>query len=335
MMGSTLESWNDHIANDHIGHGSLSRRSILSGALGLASGRARADPPASPPASETRDGVTLTVKDLTPRFLDFYRAAKGLAPDARFAVWKARYDFAAVPPTPEGDRMARKMLDAAWPRYPTALARISRGAGGMRPPPLGVAVAVANLLQAERPVRIGLTTYVGTFETNAFTNDTPGGPVVAVPLEIPDEVRGLLLPHEMTHAAHMLTAHLAPGYERTLGRVVFEEGLAMRATQRLVPGLQDYRYVGDRNWFDAAMADRAAILAALRPKLERSDADTVLKYTMGQGATGREREAYIAGWLAVGRLLDQGRSFTELARIPEDQLPAVAASALDSLGASS
>ena len=53
--------------------------------------------------------------DLSPRFLDFYAAAQGATPDARFGIWKDRYDFAAVPPTPQGDAIARKLLDAAWP----------------------------------------------------------------------------------------------------------------------------------------------------------------------------------------------------------------------------
>ena len=64
---------------------------------------------------------------LTPKFLKFYDEAtrEAASPDQRWALWKRDYDFAAVPPTPAGQTMARQMLDRAWPRYPDALDQIS------------------------------------------------------------------------------------------------------------------------------------------------------------------------------------------------------------------
>jgi hypothetical protein len=58
------------------------------------------------------------VEDLSPRFLTFYQAAKTL-PDAeaRFRIWQNTYGFAAVPPTPAEQAMARRLVDEAWPRY--------------------------------------------------------------------------------------------------------------------------------------------------------------------------------------------------------------------------
>ena len=109
-------------------------------------------------------------------------------------------------------------------------------------------------------------------------------------------VRSLIAPHEMTHAVHMIVGHLSPGYERSLGRVIFEEGPAMRTVQRLKPGLPDHAYVGDAVWFAAGLGHRRAILTGLLPNLERSDGATLFKFTIRNGATGREREAYIAGW---------------------------------------
>lgn len=299
------------------------RRDVLAGATALLAAPAWAQKLALTPQHQARSGVSLNLRDLAPRFLDFYAAAQGLAPDARFAVWKARYDFAAVPPTPAGDAMARKLLDQAWPRYAGALPRIRAGADGMRPPPLDTAVAVADLLQAPRPLGLGLTTYVGAFETNAFTIATAQGPVVSLPLEIEEDVRALLLPHEMTHAVHMLTAGLSTGYERSLARLVFEEGLAMHVTRALKPGLPDWRYVGEEPWFVAALAQRAAILDAISRGLDRSDGETLFKFTMGNGATGREREAYVAGWLVTGALLREGHSLPELARVAEADMPAL------------
>ena len=283
------------------------------------------------PLVKSRDGVTVSLKDLSPRFLGFYAAAQGLAPDARFAVWQDRYGFAAVPPTPQGEAVARRLLDAAWARYGAALPTIRAGASAMRPPPLDVAVQVATLLEAPRPIKINVVAYVGGFEVNAFTAGGPDGPVVALPIEMEPSVRALTAPHEMTHAVHMIVGHLSPGYERSLGRVIFEEGLAMRTVQRLKPGLPDHAYVGDAAWFASGLANRRAILTGLLPDLNRTDGATLFKYTMGNGATGHEREAYIAGWLVIGELLREGITLPALVRLPESKMPSIVSGAMQSL----
>lgn len=311
----------------------IPRRALLSGGLACLAIPALAAKLPLEPVTETQEGVSLTTRDLSLRFLDFYQAARDADPEARFAIWKARYGFAAVPPTPEGETMARRLLDAAWPKYQAALPTIEAGAAGMKPRPINVAARVADALAAPRPLKIGFIAYVGGFETNAFTNGSPEGPVVAAPIEMDPEARALILPHEMTHAVHALTAGLSGGYERSLGRVVFEEGLAMRVTQRLEPGRQDYAYVGEKAWFRQAMARRRQIMAALKPVLLAKDAASVFKFTMGHGATGLEREAYIAGWLAVGRLLEEGASLPKLARLPEADLPAVVGETFSNLNA--
>jgi hypothetical protein len=123
-------------------------------------------------------GFAITVSDLTPRFLDFYRAAQDLAPDARFTLWKRRYDFAAVPPTPEGEVLARRMLDEAWPRYGQALPAIEAGAGAMAPAPLPALREVAGALGMPPPFAMKLVVYVGGFEGNAYTMMQDGVPVV-------------------------------------------------------------------------------------------------------------------------------------------------------------
>jgi len=43
--------------------------------------------------------------------------------------------------------------------------------------------------------------------------------------------------------------------------------------------------------------------------------------TIGPGPAGLEREAYYAGWLVVGDWLAHGMSFSEIARIPEKEMP--------------
>nr|WP_144033671.1 hypothetical protein [Sphingomonas laterariae] len=310
----------------------LSRRSMMGGLLAAAaSAPALAEKLPITPAVESDHGVTVNVRDLSTRFLDFYAAAQDKHPDERFRIWKDRYGFAAVPPTPQGDAIARKLLDEAWPRYVDALPIIRQGAKALRPAALEAARDIADLLQAPRPLRIDLVAYVGGFETNAFTAGTDDGPMVAMPIEMDEATRAILLPHEMTHAIHMIVGKLPPGYERSLGRLIFEEGLAMRAVQALKPGLPDARYVGDQPWFDAAIARRDAILRALRASIDARDGDTLFRFTMGDGATGREREAYIGAWLVVGELLERGSTLPALARLPADQQAGVVKASIDRL----
>ena len=51
-----------------------------------------------------------------------------------------------------------------------------------------------------------------------------------------------------------------------------------------------------------------------------------------EGTTGLEREAYAAGWLVVGDLLKQGKSFAEIARIPSAEMPAVVRAVIETRG---
>ena len=56
-----------------------------------------------------------------------------------------------------------------------------------------------------------------------------------------------------------------------------------------------------------------------------------MRFTMGKGPSGIEREAYYAGWLVVGYWLDRGMTFADIARIPEQEMPDRVAEAIDAL----
>lgn len=276
--------------------------------------------------------LRLDVVDLAPRFLDFWTAAQGVDADARWAMWQSRYDFAAVPPTPEGQRMARDMLDAAWPRYAQVLPAIQAGAAALRPAPMPALREVADLLGLDRPLTVRLTVYVGQFDDNAFTARVGDVTSVAIPIEMNERERARILRHEMTHVVHIATAGLDGGWERSIAETILAEGLAMRAVEALLPGQPPAAYVEHRpGWFEAARARSDAILDGLEPVLEAADGDTVMRFTMGSGSTGLEREAYLGGWLVVGELLRQGRTFAEIARIPSADMPRVVRETIASL----
>jgi hypothetical protein len=275
--------------------------------------------PASAPAIE------LTIADLTPKFMTFYDEAtrEHASADQRWALWKRDYNFAAVPPTPAGQAMAREMLDRAWPRYPAAIDQIRLGAAGLTPDPKTTARAIANLLHPTDPVKLTLAVYVGAFEENAFTAAQNGMIMVAVPIEAATEHRNLRMTHEMTHAVHISMGSFSGGWIRTVGTTVLTEGLAMRVTERLNPELPSTAFVEGRpGWLAEADSKRSSILKDIQGVLSSNSSDDVLRYTIGRGQAGIEREAYYAGWLVVGYWLDHGMTFGDIARIPEAQMPA-------------
>jgi hypothetical protein len=278
------------------------------------------------PARRTQivDGSrTIEVVDLCPQFLDFYQAAVGADPTTRWKLWGEKYGFAAVPPTPQGKELAHTMLDAAWPRYARILPLVRHGAASLDPKPQEVLRKVADLLALDRPYSMQVMVYVGEFDNNAFSFKQAGKPVVAIPLEMSAERRALVFTHEMTHAVHIETAGLSGGWERSIAETIFLEGLAMHAVQALEPGHEEREYVdADLAWFTGAMAKSREILVGIQSELEKSDSNTVTRFTYGQGTTGMTREAYAAGWIVIGDLLQQGKRFPELARIRSGDMPA-------------
>lgn len=298
----------------------IARRACIAAALMIA----------APAAAQQAPRVTLQVTDLSPKFLAFYDAAAA-EPDAgrRFALWKQQYDFAALPPVPQRDSMARAMLDAAWPRYPEVLDRIRAGAGGMQPAPEPTLQGVARLLGVTDSITVRLVAYVGAREGNAFTSASRGLITVYVPVEEDPAWRELVMVHEMTHAVHHRLAGYSEGWERSIGRTVFAEGLAARATEALHPGRAAAAYLEHRpGWMAAAESRGDEILRGILPHLGSSDSPTVMRFTMGTGTTGTEREAYYAGWRVIGHLLRRGYTFPQLARIPESEAPALVESAI-------
>lgn len=280
--------------------------------------------------------VSITVKDLTPKFLTFYRAAQraGVDPDVRFRLWKQDYGFAAVPPTPQGDAIARRLLDAAWPKYPAVLPRIARGAAGIEPSPEATLRRVAELLQPGRPVDITLVAYVGALEGNAFTVGQNGHATVAVPVEESPHERGPVMAHEFTHAVQITMGTNSGGWVRSVGETTLAEGLAMRVAQRLYPDRPAASFVemaSEPGWLARCDARRAQILGDVRAAAASSSSDEVMRFTMGVGPAGLDREAYYAGWVITDYWLHHGRTFADIARIPEADAPAEVVKAIDAI----
>ena len=123
--------------------------------------------------------INLEVVDLTPRFLTFYDAAQATGTDAdeRWRLWQEHYGFAAVPPTPDGQALARRLLDDAWTAYPDIVGQIRAGAAGLAPAPEPILRSVARILDCRQDVTVRLVVFVGALEGNAFSTMNAGLPI--------------------------------------------------------------------------------------------------------------------------------------------------------------
>jgi hypothetical protein len=270
--------------------------------------------------------INLQIRDLSPKFLNFYDLAlKGPStPEERFELWREHYGFAALPPTPEGQAKARSLLDQAWEKYPSVIDRIRLGYAGMEPNPQSVVDEVTELLDFRESLTITLIAFVGFCEGNAFGMIQDNVPYVCIPVEQDPDERRLVLPHELTHAVHCTTAGLTGGWERSIAEVIFQEGLATQATAQIVPGLSPSSYLDHvPGWYAACEKQHQAILAGVLPYLEDASSETVMRFTMGTGPNGLEREAYYAGWVLIGHLLQQKQTLPALVRVKQQVMPGI------------
>lgn len=278
--------------------------------------------------------IQLNPRDLTPRFLQFYDSAsrQNLSADGRFALWKKLYGFAATPPTAEGDSIARSLLDGAWPRYADYISSIRHGSALVLPQARRIGEEVAHLLKPDSTITITLLTYVGGFEGNAFTTAQNGNIITAMAVETDSAALPLLLAHELTHAVHIGMGSFSGGWQRSVGATALTEGLAMRVAHQLFPHRREEEITEySPGWLAAVRAQRREIFRRMLPYLSSDNTDDVMKFTMGKGNLGFEREAYYVGWEVVGYWLQQGKTLAEIARIPEAQMPRMVERAITEL----
>lgn len=299
---------------------------------------------AQPVAAETRDlaplqvttikqaPLTLEVVDYSARFLAWHAAASK-APDAsaRWALWQEMYGQAAVPPTPQGTEMARRLVENAWPRYATILPTLRGEAESVAHQAAQSLARVAVALGLEKDARLRLVTIVSGFENNAYAYRADM-PVLVIPLEASAEGLPMRLAHEGTHAVHMLISGVSGQWERSVAATILQEGLAMHTACEVLKGRAVHECVGGGQMaWERAMANRRKMLESVRADLDRADSATVAKYTLGMGNTGQRREAYALGWWVIERMRADGETLPQLARIKESDMPARVARAIESL----
>jgi hypothetical protein len=263
--------------------------------------------------------LTLNDRDLSSKFLAFHElAAKpGVDAEARWKLWKEHYDYAAVPPGERGDKMARDLLDQAWSRYPSVLPKIRAGVKALKPSNEAIVRSIDKVLNRDKPLNLTVVNFVGALEGNAYTYSQDGNVTVVMPIEIDSTQRQALATHEFTHAVHIAQGTITGAWERTIAETIISEGLAMHVSRLLMPQYPLVKHVEHTpGWFKEATAKHTEILSNIKPALAKKDGENVMRFTMGPGPSGLEREAYYAGWAVVQHWLKQGRKPADIVRIP-------------------
>jgi hypothetical protein len=277
-------------------------------------------------AIKTHDRVH--VVDEVPKFVRFYTKAtvSPMSADERWVLWQKDYGLAAVPPTPFGQTLARKQLDAVWDRYATLIPQLPDLAQQAKLLAAPALHAVARLFDDdEEALALNLTLFVGQFDNNAFAGPMVDGvPTVFLPVEMTDA--DVALAHEFAHAVHKQVGHFTNGYAAPIGETLLMEGVAMNAARRVRPGHDAAAYtpatVYGSAWLKTCEENADAILKGIAPHLNSADAEITNEFTYGKGTTGLNDELYCAGWVLVAQLLTQGYSFAQLVRVPETEMPA-------------
>lgn len=256
------------------------------------------------------------------KFLAFYEAAikENADGERRWELWNEHYGFAAVPPGEQGREIARKLLEEAWPKYPSIIERIKNWdpkVEGIQK----VLIKVKETVEYTESISLGVLYYVGGLERNAFVAPGEGGQIfVCLPIE-EDDV-DIILAHELTHIVHAKKANHTPNWERNIASTVLMEGIAIHVSQLLVPGRPVEEYIEHKpNWLQQCYRKKHSIIGGIFNHLSESDSEAVYRFTMGEGTTGIDREAYFAGWELVDFALKNGHTLSEIAEIAEKDAP--------------
>nr|WP_289037033.1 DUF2268 domain-containing putative Zn-dependent protease [uncultured Allobacillus sp.] len=264
----------------------------------------------------------IEVKNFIPKFITFYEKAtkQKCTKEERWKLWKEHYNFAAIPPGSDGEKLAKELLEHAWDQYEERFDYIKNWT------PNGQKVEdnlskIKSLLGCEEPIKIVIIYFVGAFENNAFVAPYDDERLaLCLPIENGDS--DVTLCHELTHVVHAKTANMNIDLERSIAALIIQEGLAIHISKEMVPGIEDRLYIEHKEgWLDVCHSKKKAILRGIKAYLEDDSSETVYKFTMGTGTTNTEREAYYVGWEIVKTLLAEGYTFEEIASVNESELP--------------
>lgn len=184
--------------------------------------------------------------NLASKFLNFYEEAKTTTNiQEKFKLWQQHYNFAAVPPGGEGEKLAFKMFQQSFGKYETAIEKIKN----FQPDEEKVHIIleeVKNLLAYDKKLDFTIIYFVGFFENNAFVapfNDGKLGLCLPIENDNTADYDNIILAHELTHIVHEQIMPTNGAWQRPLAFVALQEGLAMKISQEVIPSFAEFNYV--------------------------------------------------------------------------------------------
>ena len=185
-------------------------------------------------------------------------------------------------------------------------------------------LSIKQILRYKDRLEFVVIFFVGFFENNAFVapylNDK-----VAICFPVETQKDDILFIHEFIHLVHSKMAGFQTEWERSIASILLTEGLATQLSKHLIPGYDDERYVEfKKGWLKDCRENETRILKGILPHLKEEFSEKVFQFTMGTGTTRIEREAYYVGWRVIEKMLEDGWSFLDIARIQEQEFPRMA-----------
>lgn len=293
----------------------------------------------------------IQIKDLFEEFTCFWHAARGREQDEQLRLWEELYrlrhsevfDFYFSPP----HWGRRENLPAALGRYAEDMERIEGVAREVRELIPRIAErTLAAFTTREDEVELGVIAFVGAYGADGFGFPFAGSASVFLALELlagyePDRVRALIA-HEFGHGLHLeLRRNVRPEWFAEIMKdplqllqfasALFAEGLAVAASKRSIPGLDEraYLFYSPEQWA-WCRANRAKLVDLALDALQREEQGDYFRFFAG-GKPSEElpfdRTGYYVGSLAVERLLER-HSLRQLAEMEPREYPGLIRQAL-------
>lgn len=264
----------------------------------------------------------IEIINYVPKFLKFYKLAskENIDSENRWNLWKEHYNFAAIPPGPDGQKLARELLDNAWEKYPEKLSYLEKFKPNLNDVEKYLK-EIKSLFDCKDMINVIVIYFVGGFENNPFVARYDEERLaLCLPIECGDSK--ITLSHELTHVVHSKTANLKSEWKRTIASTILQEGLALQVSKYLIPGKADEEYIEHKEgWLDSCKSKKNEIIKGVLPYLNDSSSEIVYKFTFGNGTTNIDREVYFVGWEVVDYLIKKGIKFKDIANIQEDKMP--------------
>ncbi|WP_432948720.1 hypothetical protein ACQPXM_14500 [Kribbella sp. CA-253562] len=268
--------------------------------------------------------MPITVRNLVPEFLRFWRQAAGQDDQRQLALWHEYVEI--YPEVVEDLRRGGHTPDPqqALDLYPTVLEVIETNADAAtrwvgEAADLVVPVLDAAHLDLQAVVMVGLGT------SNGWVSEFRGRPTLFLAVEqIPETAAPrILAAHELAHAVQLPLPGVSWSDDGPLGQWIYSEGFATALTAELMPeyGLAEHLWFGGGydDWLAECLRVLPAAQAAILADLESEDDAVAGRYLyLNRESPFPDRIGYLVGTRLVQELR-RTYSWPELASWPPER----------------